>query len=157
MTCASEIIHARCSGPAVREALLWTSHLPVSEDDKGTLCLRPVGAACDRVCFLGSTGRGGAKACRRNRLFGPSTSAYFTDGRIDDTACGTLEGEVGLSISGSCNSASAVILTGPTAYADHVAKCSLQSCRDSEGSSRTRAKCAPTSGGLESIQHPTDV
>lgn len=109
---------------ATREALLRTSHLPVSEDDKGTLCLRPIGGACDRVCFLGSTGRGGANACRRNRLVGPSTSTYFTDGRIDETVCGTREGDVGLSISGSCSSASVIILAGPIAYADHVAKCS---------------------------------
>ncbi len=33
-----------------------------------------------RFCFRGRTGLGGARACRKNRLFGPSTSTYFTEG-----------------------------------------------------------------------------
>ena len=97
--------------PSWKRSKERTSHLPVREEDKGTCCLRPTGGACERVCFLGSTGRGGAKACRRKRLFGPSTSTYFTDGRIDEAVCGTLEGDEGLSTSGSCNSVSAVIVT----------------------------------------------
>ena len=79
---------------------------PVSEDSRGTRSLKPAGVACVRVCFRGSTGLGGARACRRNRLFGPSTSTYFTEGLTDITDTGALAGDEGLSASCSCSGTS---------------------------------------------------
>lgn len=122
-----------------------TSDLPVSEDDRGTCCLRPTGGACKRVCFLGSTGRGGVKACRRNRLFGPSTSTYFTDGRIDEAVCGTRDGDEGLSTSGSCNSVSAGIST--PYWTDSLRRPCGDKCRAAQSSKESEI-CSRTSTAI---------
>ena len=90
---------------------------PESDDDNGIRSLKPLGGERTRLCCLGSTGRGGASACVKKRLLGPSTSAYFVDGRIEATGCGVLAGDEGRSASGCCSSMSVAIAAAQCAPA----------------------------------------
>lgn len=102
---------------------------PVSDDDSGTRSLKPVGGERTRLCFLGSTGRGGASACVKKRLLGPSTSTYFVDGRTEATGCGALAGDEGRSASGCCSSISVAIAAAQYHQRkDHGGAHALQSC-----------------------------
>ena len=115
--------------------------------------LNPVGGEYIRTCFLGSTGRGGASACLKNRLLGPSTSTYFVDGRTEATECDVLAGDDGRSASVSCSSMfvaiAALIADSPCAPPQSIWRFNMQSLLGNKIASRTKLKLRASSTGYD--------